>query len=502
MPRQACPTGPARAGSRLQIQCLINEHPELLNEALRPALTDAPADAMIQWVSPLAETDYAEYRDEAFLSALGLGRLTESLVGNYWPRGGPCWDALATVTSPGDPHFRGVILVEAKSHTPEVYGTGCLAGEPSLTRIRKALALTADALGTTATPAWEGRLYQTANRLAHLQFLRNLARIPAWLVDLSFVGDPYRPTSRETWQAFLPIVWHELGLDPDRIPGRISLMLDVPPDAAAISRPAIAPRPAATSILAGVDDFVDRFLGVADVGTTSPHYRHKTSCLRLSRDTRPIDGPRLVRGMYDLIAANWPGTPCRGKHNWRLDPQTNIGRHNTSREKTFEKFVATHCPGWTNMVPVASGMLPDVEESGRRIDLVLELESGAFEFIELKLDSDTPLFATIEILGYGLLYVHARLHRTALGYLGDSKPLLNASHIGLRVLAPQPFYAPFNLRHLEVAVSSGVAALSEQFEIGCTLDFRLDQFSKEFRWPNSGLMTPCQEIGNKGAVYQ
>jgi hypothetical protein len=113
-----CPTGPARAGSRLQIQRLINEHPELLNEALWPALTDAPADAMIQWVSPLAETDYAEYRDEAFLAALGLGRLTGSLVGNYWPRGGPCWDALATITSPGDPHFRGVILVEAEEPHP------------------------------------------------------------------------------------------------------------------------------------------------------------------------------------------------------------------------------------------------------------------------------------------------------------------------------------------------------------------------------------------------
>jgi len=64
-----------------------------------------------------------------------------------------------------------VILVEAKSHTPEIYGTGCQAREPSLTRIRRALSLTAEALATTATAPWESRLYQTANRLAHLHFL-------------------------------------------------------------------------------------------------------------------------------------------------------------------------------------------------------------------------------------------------------------------------------------------------------------------------------------------
>lgn len=262
------------------------------------------------------------------------------------------------------------------------------------------------------------------------------------------------------------------------------------------------PNMTAHSMLAGVDDFVDQFLGLEDVGTTSPHYRHKTSCLRLSRDTGPIDGPRLVRGMYDRIAANWPGTPCRGKHNWRLDPQTKICSHNDSPEKTFEKFVATNCPGWTNMVPTASGMLPDVEEGGRRIDLVHELEPGAFEFIELKIDSDTPLYATIEILGYGLLYVHARLHRTALGYPADSRPLLNARHIGLRVLAPQPFYAPFSLRHLEAAVSSGVATLAEQMDVGCTINFRLEQFSEGFRWPNADLKTAAQEVGRREPVYR
>lgn len=258
----------------------------------------------------------------------------------------------------------------------------------------------------------------------------------------------------------------------------------------------------ARSMLAGVDAFVDQFLGIEDIGTTSPHYRHKTSCLRLSRDTGPIDGPRLVRGMYDIIAANWPGTPCRGRHNWRLDPQTKLSDHNPSPEKTFEKFIAINCPGWTNMVPTASGLLPDVEERGRRIDLVHELEPGAYEFIELKIDSDTPLYATIEILGYGLLYVHARIHRVALGYPADSKPLLNAGHIGLRVLAPQAFYAPFSLQQLEAAVSIGVATLAEEMGIGCTFDFRLDQFSEEFRWPDADLEAASREMGRRGPVYR
>lgn len=46
---------------------------------------------------------------------------------------------------------------------------------------------------------------------------------------LSFVNDPYRPIMSEEWRQFLLTVWQALGIDPDRIPGRVGLILDVPP---------------------------------------------------------------------------------------------------------------------------------------------------------------------------------------------------------------------------------------------------------------------------------
>ena len=59
--------------------------------------------------------------------------------------------------------------------------------------------------------------------------------MPAWLVDVSFVNDPYKPTTRAQWEAFLPTVWSELGIDPDRIAGRCGFFLDPLPVAGARS---------------------------------------------------------------------------------------------------------------------------------------------------------------------------------------------------------------------------------------------------------------------------
>jgi hypothetical protein len=68
----------------------------------------------IQWVSPLAEKKYIEYRDSEFLERVGLGQLAPRLQ-EFWLQRGPCWDVLAQIEG-------GCLLVEAKSHMPEIYG--------------------------------------------------------------------------------------------------------------------------------------------------------------------------------------------------------------------------------------------------------------------------------------------------------------------------------------------------------------------------------------------
>jgi len=86
--------GSAFRGSQRQIQLYVNEHTAMLSEAIVAASSDILAEAEIEWVSPLQEEKYQEYWDGAFLNALGLGAFSKQLA-DFWPKGGPHWDALA-----------------------------------------------------------------------------------------------------------------------------------------------------------------------------------------------------------------------------------------------------------------------------------------------------------------------------------------------------------------------------------------------------------------------
>lgn len=178
-------------------------------EALPPRLRELGAH--IRWVSPLAKDDYAEYRDAAFFRAVGLGDFVGELA-SFWPPGGPSWDALAII-SDSDGRIRPcVILVEAKSHIHEIYGSGCQAGPSSRGLIEKALAETKDWCGASMDADWTRPLYQSANRLAHLCFIRKRLQRPAWLVNLYFINDPIGPTDEDAWKVELQKVKASLGL--------------------------------------------------------------------------------------------------------------------------------------------------------------------------------------------------------------------------------------------------------------------------------------------------
>ena len=61
------------------------------------------------------------------------------------------------------------------------------------------------------TNAWTGRLYQNANRLAHVYWLRSRG-VRAWLVHLLFTDDPHRPTTADEWNDALAKADTALGL--------------------------------------------------------------------------------------------------------------------------------------------------------------------------------------------------------------------------------------------------------------------------------------------------
>lgn len=194
-------------------QLYVNRRTDELDAAIRRGFPDL-GDATIEWRSPLAADGYAEYWDKAFLDRVDLGHHAAELKA-FWPTGGPHWDALAVVRTP-ESSRPGVILAEGKSYPGELYGSGCQAKPRSVSRvlIEKSLAATQQRLGVVGkTPGdWCGPLYQTANRLAHLQWLRSLG-VRAWLVHLLFLADPIGPTDAATWENALAEANEQLGLD-------------------------------------------------------------------------------------------------------------------------------------------------------------------------------------------------------------------------------------------------------------------------------------------------
>jgi hypothetical protein len=209
-PSRVDPTGRAHAGSQRQIQAYVNDHTSDLSACVARALTSPILEnSRIVWVSPLASNNYDEYRDSEFLIALGLARLIPQLR-NFWARGGPCWDALARIEGSA---CDGCILVEAKKATsPKSTGNGCCARGQSRVQIQAALDMTKRWLGVSPAADWTGRLYQSANRYAHLYFLREIAGADAYLANVYFVGDPHSPTGQEEWERETDRLQRELGV--------------------------------------------------------------------------------------------------------------------------------------------------------------------------------------------------------------------------------------------------------------------------------------------------
>ena len=214
--------GAAYAGSQLQTQLYVNRWTDALDDAIRSAFPELDGAAM-EWRSPLAVDGYREYWDKPFLRSLDLPELADKLP-DFWPTGGPHWDALGLVHLPIDAAIAGadtgvgrpgVVLVEGKSYPAELFGSGMGAKEGSMAynRILESLAWTQNKLGVSGKSPqdWCGRLYQSANRLAHLCWLREQG-VQTWLVHLLFTGDKHGPTTAGEWERAMADADEELGV--------------------------------------------------------------------------------------------------------------------------------------------------------------------------------------------------------------------------------------------------------------------------------------------------
>ena len=237
--------------------------------------------------------------------------------------------------------------------------------------------------------------------------------------------------------------------------------------------------------------------------------KHLSAIQRLSL-TPPaaFDGVRFVRGLFEVVAENWlrcvealAGFPSR--ENWRwFDPKCDHAAHNTSPEVTVERAIvsAARSQGrydWSNQVPIASGMIVGGGDRRRAVDLVHRRGPAAFDFVELKVRSDNPLYAAVEILKYGFVWLLSREHRARLGYSG--KVIVEASDVRLSVLAPHPYYDGLALDWMEAGLSQGVKVLgTERQEV--TLSFAFEAFPASFVWPNPDPMAGLSALDHRTRV--
>jgi len=193
-------------GSLKDIQVLVNKNQDLIDNIIKKEFPEMIYEN-IYWKSPLEVDDFAEYRDNDFIDIIGLDH-NEIKLQEYWPERGPQWDALATTSG------SRIILVEAKANIPEIVSPPSSAGPKSKAQVDQSLKETKIALGIKNNVDWSGKFYQFTNRLAHLYFLRELHKEPAYLINIYFIGDKSvsGPETIGEWKAALQVLYSYLGL--------------------------------------------------------------------------------------------------------------------------------------------------------------------------------------------------------------------------------------------------------------------------------------------------
>lgn len=229
--------------------------------------------------------------------------------------------------------------------------------------------------------------------------------------------------------------------------------------------------PPPKSLLEGVDEAICRTLQITGLS-------HRSALLELGRRAAIPRG--VVETAYEAIVENWRRCKAaqlssRSAENWRWrKPQLTIAAHNASAEVVLERALVAACErrgrlDWSNQVPVASGVAGAFAERRRAIDLVCQKAPDHFEFIELKIASDTPLYAAIEIIRYVCIWLVTRAEAK-----DAASPLLNASRIDAVVLAPGDYYAGYRLKALEQQLHAELAALGDRY--GAMLTFAFESF--------------------------
>lgn len=236
------------------------------------------------------------------------------------------------------------------------------------------------------------------------------------------------------------------------------------------------------TILEGFSAIVDSNLKILDIGKP-PHYSHKTSAKYLSQNPiEKFNSGQLFTELLECVEHNFKQSNSKtSEKNWRWAPQGVISVNNKSQEKIIEKYIVNKSKGensrWANQVPTGSGLFNSNSDKKRAIDLVYKHSEKEFDFIELKIKSDNPLKAAIELIEYAVLYVFSRKNYTNTEI--KKHILLQSEKIHLKVLAPHNYYLGYSLGWLANSFNIGLQHFlkDEPFK----MDFQFVEFPSNFQ---------------------
>ena len=166
-----------------------------------------------------------------------------------------------------------------------------------------------------------------------------------------------------------------------------------------------------------------------------------------------FDGTCGIENIVEILDRMQDNCPCPSSNSkglWKLRRKRCLRDHHPSGETLLGKAVAMlahhgHMPDWFNQCPAASGIGGSTRYRRSNVDLVHWSAADRWlSLVELKWDNKTPSKAVRQILRYGAVYLFCRRHRDRLQV--GTRPVMSATHVALRVVAPARYYADDGLR--------------------------------------------------------
>jgi hypothetical protein len=237
-------------------------------------------------------------------------------------------------------------------------------------------------------------------------------------------------------------------------------------------------------ILCGTDQIIDRHL-LGSNHDPKRSFRHKRVALDLIKSPQGFQAQAMLKELVEQIRLNPKKQEDQGQssENWREEQKPEYHPKNESDETRLERNIVKALKkaerfDWWNQMPIVSGLAGKHADRRRAIDLVHRRtgHESHYYFVELKVDSDTPLFALMEIVLYGLVYLVLR----KVPEVSKGAKMFAAQDIGLRVLAPKEYFKRFALGWLERELNEALPKIVEEFDFG--EQFRMTVSS---HWPSN-----------------